>query len=47
MDKKTLEQQLNQAFNCYDIHANVTYDDESAGAVNHHWMQLRIKNVGS
>lgn len=29
MDKKTLEQQLNQAFNCYDIHANVTYDDEN------------------
>ena len=29
MGKKILEQQLNQAFNCYDIHANVTYDDEN------------------
>lgn len=29
MDKKTLEQQLNQAFDCYDIHVNVTYDDEN------------------
>ena len=29
MDEKTLEQQLNQAFDCYDIHVNVTYDDEN------------------